>query len=147
MSDPTVELQAALYRMLSAGMSCPVYDAVPEDAAPPYVTIDYEVASNADLLACRLEKRWLYLSVWSNYPGQAEVKRLLAEIDLVLHGQRLALITGVIDVAGWQPYFNESLSVPLAAVTRLRVERKSTQRDADGRTYQGQAVISVMTQH
>jgi hypothetical protein len=126
-SDPSLALQQALYQRLTAELSCPVYDAVPEEAAFPYVTLDYEVAANRDFLASRLDERFLYLSVWSQYPGQAEVKRLMGEIDAAVHGQSLPLASG--------------------QSTRISVRRKSTNREPDGRTYQGQVVLQVLTQH
>lgn len=127
MSDPSLAVQAALYQALTAGLSCPVYDAVPEEAAFPYVTFDYEVAANRDFLASRLDERFLYLSVWSQYPGQAEVKRLMGEIDAAVHGKSLPLASG--------------------QSTRISVRRKSTNREPDGRTYQGQVVLQVLTPH
>lgn len=127
MSDPSLALQQALYQRLSAELSCPVYDAVPQDTAFPYVTLDYEVATNRDFLASRLDERFLYLSVWSQYPGQAEVKRLMGEIDAAVHGKSLPLTTG--------------------QSTRISVRRKSTNREPDGRTYQGQVVLQVLTPH
>ena len=51
MTDPSLAVQVGLYQLLSTALDCPVYDHVPEDARPPYVVIDYEVTSNADLLS------------------------------------------------------------------------------------------------
>jgi hypothetical protein len=126
-SDPSLAVQAALHQALTSGLSCPVYDAVPEGAAFPYVTLDYEVAANRDFLASRMDERFLYLSVWSQYPGQAEVKRLMGEIDAAVHGKCLPLASG--------------------QSTRISVRRKSTNREPDGRTYQGQVVLQVLTPH
>ena len=127
MSDPSIAVQTGLYQLLTAGLSCPGYDAVPADSAFPYVTIDYEVSANRDFLASRLDERFLYLSVWSQYPGQAAVKRLMGEIDAAVHGKSLPLASG--------------------QSTRISVRRKSTNREPDGRTYQGQVVLQVLTQH
>ncbi|MFC2970923.1 DUF3168 domain-containing protein [Azotobacter bryophylli] len=127
MSDPSIAVQTGLYQLLTTGLSCPVYDAVPKDSAFPYVTIDYEVAANRDFLASRMDERFLYLSVWSQYPGQAEVKRLMGEIDAAVHGKSLPLASG--------------------QSTRISVRSKSTNREPDGHTYQGQVVLQVLTQH
>lgn len=127
MTDPSLAVQVGLYQLLSTALDCPVYDHVPEDARPPYVVIDYEVASNADLLSQRMDSRLLYLSVWSDYPGQAEVKRLMAAIGGALHGQRL--------------------TIPSGRATQISIQRTSTNREPDGRTYQGQVVLRLLTPH
>lgn len=127
MTDPSLATQAGLYQLLTAALDCPVYDAVPEGAAPPYVVIDYEVASNADMLNRRMDRRLLYLSVWSTYQGQREVKEIMAAITAALHNARLA--------------------IPSGRSTQIRIQRTSTNREPDGRTYQGQVVLSLLTPH
>uniref|UniRef100_UPI0025E89A69 tail completion protein gp17 n=1 Tax=Pseudomonas sp. UBA6323 TaxID=1947329 RepID=UPI0025E89A69 len=62
----------------------------------------------------------------SDYPGHAEVKRLNAAIETSLDGRPLTLADG--------PAFD------------VRVERMSTNRDADGLTYHGSVTVRVMTQ-
>lgn len=127
MSDPSVALQAAIYQRLASQLSCPVYDAVPEGAALPYVTLDYEVSDNRDYLRQRKDQRWAYLAVWSDYQGQKEVKEIMAAIDAALHGYRPTLTTG--------------------RVADIRVDRKRTNREPDGRTYQGQVTLRIITEH
>jgi len=127
MSDPSLALQAALYQRLSAELSCPVYDAVPPEAAYPYVVLDAEAVTNASPLSGRKrEHRYLYLSVWSNYAGQAEVKRINGEIAAALDERPLQLSAG--------------------RAVSVRVERMSTGREADGVTYQGAVTVRVITQ-
>jgi hypothetical protein len=127
MSDPAIPLQAALYARLTAEVSCPTYDAVPMGTPYPYVTIDSEQMSNASPLSGRKRaSRLMYLSVWSDYQGQAEVKRINAEIESALDGRQLILSDG--------------------RAFGVRVERMSTSRDADGQTYQGSVTVRVMTQ-
>lgn len=127
MSDPSLALQAALYQRLSAELSCPVYDAVPLEAAYPYVVLDAEAVTNASPISGRKrEHRYLYLSVWSNYAGQAEVKRINAEIGAALDGRPLELLAG--------------------RAVSVRVERMSAGRELDGVTYQGTVTVRVITQ-
>lgn len=127
MADPAIPLQAALYARLSDELSVPVYDAVPMNTPYPYVTIDSELMSNASPLSGRKRAiRLMYLSVWSDYRGQAEVKRLNAEIETALDGRPLVLADG--------------------RAFGVRVERMGTSRDADGLTYQGTVTVRVMTQ-
>lgn len=128
MSDPSLALQAALYQRLSAELSCPVYDAVPPEAAYPYVVLDAEAVTNVSPLSGRKrERRYIYLSVWSNYAGQAEVKRINAEIAAALDGRPLELLAG--------------------RAVAVRVERMSAEREPDGVTYQGTVTVRVLTQH
>lgn len=127
MADPAIPLQAALYARLNDEISVPVYDAVPMDTAPPYVTIDSEQATNTSVISGRKRaNRFIYLSVWSNYRGQAEVKRINAEIEASLDERPLILGDG--------------------RAVSVRVERMSTNRDADGVTFQGSVTVRVITQ-
>lgn len=127
MSDPSIAVQAGIYQLLSAALDCPVYDDVPDDAAPPYVVIDSTVASSRNLLARRMDEQFVYLSIWSNYAGQAEVKRLMAQIGDALHGQRLPIPSGL--------------------SAQISIQRSSTNREPDGRTYQGQVVVRLLVMH
>lgn len=127
MADPSFALQVALFDRLTAEVSCPIYDSVPMDAPFPYVSLDYEISSNDDSLASRRDIRLFYLSVWSDFKGQEEVKRLMAEIDAATHERPLPLTTG--------------------RVVSIRVDRKQTNREPDGVTYQGSVTLRIITQH
>lgn len=127
MADPAIPLQAALYARLSDELSVPVYDAVPMDTPYPYVTIDSEQSTNTSVISGRKRaNRFVYLSVWSTYRGQAEVKRINAEIEASLDERPLILSDG--------------------RAVSVRVERMSTNRDADGVTFQGSVTVRVITQ-
>lgn len=127
MSDPSWALQQALCSALADALPCPVYDAVPQGAAYPYVTLEREVVANEDLLNRRLDRRFFYLSVWSQHQGQKEVKEIMAAIDAALHEKPLPLETG--------------------RAVSVRVERKDTTRDADGTTYMGRVTLRILTTH
>jgi hypothetical protein len=127
MADPSFALQVALFDRLEGEVSCPIYDSVPMNAELPYVSLDYEISSNNDPLASRRDIRLVYLSVWSDFKGQEEVKRLMAEIDAAIHERPLPLATG--------------------RVVSIRVERKQTNREPDGVTYQGAVTLRIVTQH
>lgn len=127
MADPSFALQSALYTALSTALTCEVYDAVPQGAAYPYVTLDFELSVNADYLTERLDERFVYLAVWSAYEGQKEVKEIMAAIDAALHRNKLTLSSGT--------------------VVSLAVSDKRTSRDIDERTYMGQVTLRVRTQH
>lgn len=128
MADPSVALQEALFARLGAEVSCPVYDGAPMDSPMPYVSIDRELSTNISPIAGRKrEQRLIYLSVWSDAHGQAEVKRILGEVVAALDERRLPLDVG--------------------RAVSVRVEQADAQRDADGVTYQGSVTVRVITTH
>lgn len=127
MADPSFALQVAVFDRLEVEVSCPIYDSVPMNADMPYVSLDYEITSNNDPLASRRDIRLFYLSVWSDFKGQEEVKRLMAEIDAALHERPVPLTTG--------------------RVVSIRVDRKQTNREPDGVTYQGSVTLRIITEH
>jgi len=128
MADPSLALQEAIFARLQAEVSCPIYDGAPLNAEMPYVSIDREVSVNSTPISGRKrETRLLYLSVWSDAVGQAEVKRINAEVIAALDERRLPL--------------------ELGRAVSVRVEQADAQRDADGFTYQGSITVRVITTH
>lgn len=128
MADPSLALQEAVFARLQAEVSCPIYDGAPLNADMPYVSIDREVSVNSSPISGRKrETRLLYLSVWSDAVGQAEVKRINGEVVAALDERRLPLEVG--------------------RAVSVRVEQADAQRDADGITYQGSITIRVITTH
>ena len=128
MADPSVALQAAMFARLEAEVSCPVFDGAPMDSPMPYISFDREISTNTSPIAGRKrEQRFIYLSVWSNALGQAEVKRINGEIVAALNERPLSLEVG--------------------RAVSVRVEQSDAQRDADGVTYQGSITIRVITTH
>ena len=130
MSDPSFALQVALVDLLSTGLEplgCPVYDGAPLDSPRPYLSIDSEISNAADFLNSRIDQRFLYLSVWSDFQGQQEVKKLMAAVDDLLSNSRLTLDTG--------------------RAFGLQIVRKQSQREPDGVTYQGAITLRIYTQH
>lgn len=127
MADPSLAVQAALYQRLSAEVSCPIFDSVPMGTVPPYLTIDSEIATNTSPIAGRdRASRFLYLTAWSNYAGQREVKQIMSEVYAALNQRPLVLSDG--------------------RAFGVRVERMSTNRDADGVTYQGSVTVRIFSQ-
>jgi len=128
MADPSLALQEAIFARLQAEISCPVYDGAPLNADMPYVSIDREISVNSTPISGRKrETRLLYLSVWSDAVGQAEVKRINGEVIAALDERRLPLEVG--------------------RAVSVRVEQADAQRDADGITYQGSITVRVITTH
>lgn len=128
MADPGIALQTAIYERLSAELSVPVYDAVPMDTPYPYVTLDYETSQNISPISGRNRaQRLFYLSVWSNYQGQGEVKRINGEIYDALNERPLPLAQG--------------------RAVSVRVISTSSKREPDGRTYMGSVTVRIITTH
>jgi hypothetical protein len=67
----------------------------------------------------------IYLSVWSAHQGQAEVKRILGEIEDALDERRLPVDEG--------------------RAVSVRVIASDTNREPDGRTYMGSATVRVIS--
>lgn len=130
MADPSFALQVALFDRLEEKVtSCPIYDSVPMDEPLPYVVLDYEISNNDDPLASRRDIRLLYLSIWSDFKGQEEVKSIMAEIDSALHEKPLPLPPNS------------------GRVVSIRVIRKQTNREPDGVTFMGSVTLRIITQH
>ena len=128
MADPSVSLQEAMLARLEDEVSCPIYDGAPMDSPMPYISFDREVSTNTSPIAGRKrEQRLIYLSVWSDAHGQAEVKRILGEIVAALDERPLRLEAG--------------------RAVSVRVLQADAQRDADGVTYQGSITVRVITTH
>ncbi|MCE1007204.1 DUF3168 domain-containing protein [Pseudomonas monteilii] len=128
MADPSLALQEAMFARLQAEVSCPIYDGAPLNAEMPYVSIDREISVNSSPISGRKrENRLVYLSVWSDAVGQAEVKRINGEVIAALDERRLRLEVG--------------------RAVSVRVEQADAQRDADGITYQGSITVRVITTH
>lgn len=128
MADPSLALQEAIFARLQAEVSCPIYDGAPLNADMPYVSIDREISVNSSPISGRKrETRMIYLSVWSDAIGQAEVKRINGEVIAALDERRLPLTVG--------------------RAVSVRVEQSDAQRDADGVTYQGSITVRVITTH
>jgi hypothetical protein len=128
MTDVSVALQEAMVARLEGEVSCPVYDGAPMDTEMPYISFDREVSTNISPIAGRKrEQRLVYLSVWSDAKGQAEVKRINSEIFAALDERRLPLSIG--------------------RAVSVRVEQTDAQRDADGVTYQGSITVRIITTH
>lgn len=126
MSDPTLALHKALIAALDNAVSCDVWDSVPQGSEYPYLVMDSTAAVNNDFVDSRFDERFIYLSVWSESYGQAEIFSIFAEIQ-TLHETDLELETG------------EMIS--------LRIERQQTSREPDNMTFMGRVVLRVLTTH
>lgn len=127
MADPAAAVHKAVLAALNSALSASVYDGVPQGASFPYVTIDRVLEAQEDPFTGRRTRHFVFLSVWSRVRGQREVLQIMSDIDTALHRQRLALDTG--RVAG------------------SFVTRKTTSREPDNETFQGQVTLEMILDH
>lgn len=126
MANPGLALHKALIAKLETLVSCSVYDAVPQNAAYPYVLIDNDQVLNEDFTNQRMDRRFVYLSIWSRAYGSAEVKTIIGQIDAI----------------------NESpLTLDTGEVISVRVERTDTNREPDALTFMGSITLRILTLH
>lgn len=127
MAEPTLALQTALLAAVKGVVTVDVWDAVPQDTAYPYITLDTMNVSNEDLLGgYRIDRRFVYLNIWSRAYGQAEIMTIMGQID-TLNETVITLSTG--------------------NMVSLRVDRKTTVREPDNLTFMGQVMLRIITTH
>lgn len=126
MASPGKALHKALISAIDGLITCEVYDAVPQDAAYPYVLIDSDSVSNEDFFNLRMERRYIYLSIWSRAYGSAEVRGIIDQIDAI----------------------NETpITLDTGDCVSVRVERTHVNREPDNLTYMGSITLRVLTTH
>ncbi len=115
----------AVYGLLDTALTgvAAVYDAVPHNAAYPYVDLAAQNRTPADTLSTRGHNFQLYPAVYSQHKGPQEVRAILDAMDAALHNACFTLATG--------------------HAVRCRVTDAKCMRDADGRSYQGGATIEL----
>lgn len=126
MADPTKALHTALLAAIDALVTCDVWDGVPQKTTYPYVVVDFTTVGNEDFTNSRMDRRFVYLSIWSRVAGQAEVMEIMSQLD-ALNNSTLSLSTGY--------------------VGSIRVERKRTNREPDNLTFMGHMTLRILTTH
>jgi len=81
MASPGKALHKALLAKIDTLVTCDVWDAVPQGTDYPYVLMDSDVSTNEDYLNLRVNRRFVYLSIWSRAEGSAEVRGIIDQID------------------------------------------------------------------
>lgn len=108
-----------------APLDVPAFDHVPDAQPFPFVQIASQQMLEMDGADISGLDHHIYLSVWSEYRGQKEVLEILAAIRTGLHDKTLLLDHG--------------------AHVLCRVTEQRTERDADGMTYMGAAILRIIT--
>lgn len=121
-------LDAALLPVLAA-MSPPVdlVDHAAQDQPYPFVQFGRIMTQPDHELARKVTRVTVPLTVFSQFRGQEQVAAILAAIETALDQQMLTLETG--------------------EAVRCDMERADTARDADGVTYIGSAIFTVIVTH
>lgn len=127
MADPTVAVHKAIYTALSADLTIPVYDHVPQKASYPYVEILRHVSTQRDSLVAQKDEIVTYLTVWSDYKGQKQVLTVMEEIYNSLHRKKLTLDAG--------------------EMVRMMIQTRDTTRDVDDSTFMGNVTVSSIVEH
>lgn len=129
MSSISFDVQKAVDSVLIVALDAltppvPVFDHVPHSQPMPFVVFSRVIVTPENLLARKLRRVQIPLTVFSSFRGQEEVQEILQVIDDALDDARLTLSTG--------------------HAVRCDLERSDTTRDADGVTYMGSAIYSVL---
>lgn len=126
MASPNKALHKAIIAGLDSLVACEIYDAVPQDADYPYVLVDTDSVNNEDYLNVRMERRFIYLSIWSRAYGSAEIRGIIDQIDAI----------------------NETpITLDTGDMVSIRVERTHVNREPDNLTYMGSITLRVITTH
>lgn len=121
----TLAVQKAVIGALEASLATGVYARAPDGAALPYVTVGPVLAvPRAGQIEADADEITVYLTAWSDAPGNAEVEGILESIRDTLDHARLALETGHMAAA--------------------YVTRRSSEPDIDEATFMGRATLRVL---
>lgn len=127
-----IDLQTAIFDTLSAALSVPVYDAVPQavdsgdDDAFPYVTIGDDSLGEFDTDTSIGFDTDVTVHVWSRYRGRREVKEIQQSIYDAIHLQ--------------------PISVPGSHFVMALFQSATSFMDADGITRHGVTIFRIVTE-
>lgn len=89
-------LQHAVYTALSGNITGTVHDEVPPGTAPPYTVIGDVTEVPDDTHTSLGSEETVTIHVFHSAKDSTAVKEVMAEIDVLLHHQTLALSTGTL---------------------------------------------------
>ena len=120
-------LSVELASLQATGMTAPgvpVLDHAPQGQPYPYVRFGRKLTTADNLLAEKMGRVQVSLTVFSDFRGQEQVDEILAAIEAVLDDAVLVLDAGT--------------------AVRCDLERSDTTPDTDGVTYMGSAIYAVL---
>ena len=103
-----INLQTAIFDTLSAALSVPVYDAVPQavdsgdDSAFPYVTVGNDSVGEFDTDTSIGFDTDVTVHAWSRYRGRREVKEIQQDIYDAIHLQNIPVAGSTLVMALFQ---------------------------------------------
>lgn len=123
------DVQRAVFAALETPLAaltppCAVYDAKPDKAPFPFVEITRWRMTPDNEFAADLTQYQATFTVWSEYKGQKQVHEILDAIKAALDDAMLTPASGT-----W---------------VRCDMDSSDTVRDADGETYMGQAIYTIL---
>lgn len=89
MRDPTLALQGALHALLSSSLT--VYDAVPQNAAFPYVTVGDDTMTDWSAKGEGKAEVTATVHTWSRYKGRKECKEIMDDVLQAVTGASWSL--------------------------------------------------------
>jgi len=105
----------------------PLFDHVPQGQSYPFVQFSRVIATPDNVIASKLTRVQVALTVYSDFRGQEQVLTILGAIEAALDNVILTLASG--------------------RCVRCDLERADTVRDQDGVTYSGTAIYAVLVDH
>jgi hypothetical protein len=91
-SEPYEDVMRAVMPLLTELLDdVDVYDFVPENAEPPYVTWNTGWLAERDSLNGTADRLWFQIDVWSSYRGYREASRIARRIVRRMHHAELLI--------------------------------------------------------
>jgi hypothetical protein len=120
--SPLLSLQKAIYARLKSKLTVSVYDAVPDGAVFPYVTIGEDTAVDWSTKLTSGQEVTHTLHIWSQYQGMTEIKDLIDQVIQALTISPLDLTADKFKAIVHSLDFNETFRDP-DGITRHGVLR------------------------
>lgn len=129
----TTAINRLVYGLVSGAVDpIPVRDLAREGQALPWVQLGRVVEANADRLTALKSRYLVYLSIWSDYPGQAEVLRIIETIKTAVHRHS-------------GPLFDDD-GIQSGRAVIVLVRSTSTDPEPDGKTYMGSITLDILAE-
>lgn len=120
--SPLLPLQKAIYNRLKEKLTVPIYDAVPDGAVFPYVTIGEDTAVDWSTKLTTGQEVTHTLHIWSQYNGMTEIKGLIDQVIQALTISALDMSADKFSAIVHSLDFNETFRDP-DGITRHSVLR------------------------
>ena len=92
--ERSIEIQTAIYERLSAELTYPVFDHVPQKTTYPYVNIGEDTVNQDDTQTYTGMSGTLNIHTWSQKRGRTEIKNMMKDIYVALHRWPVTLSDG-----------------------------------------------------